>query len=690
MGTELYPTTHLAGRTNSPNFPLSNAFQPSYGGGLSDAFITKFNPSGPPIAYSTYLGGSGAEVVNDIAVDANGSLHMAGTTSSLNFPTVNAYQPANAGLNDAFMTKLNAAGTSAIYSTYLGGSNNDEGHSVAVDPSGKAYIVGWTQSTNFPTSNAIQFFLRGDKDAFASKFNDNGASLLYSTYLGGSAEDQGLGVAVATVEPGIAFVTGYTQSTDFPTAAPYQPNNAGNNDAFVSKINDQCGPSASYIISQSNGAAIVPGTTNIGSHCDDCVRGVTLPFPFQLYGQGYTNISVSSNGNLQFISGSTEPWGQCTPYYPLRISIMPHWTNLRTDCANCGVFTSISGNAPNRIFNIEWRAGLVSGGGPVNFEVRLYEAESRFDFIYGIVTNSGSTAVVGVQRLFGGIYYGQHTEYSCYQPVLNPGLQVTFTQPSCNAGTPTVVPTNTATTTSTSTLAPTRTVHTVVPTNTPMITAISTPTAAATSCPITFTDVPNTHTFYANVRCLACRGIISGYADGTFKPDNLVTRGQLAKIVSNAANFTESPGAQIFQDVAPDHPFYEWINRLTNRGYMSGYTCGSPGEPCVNNRPYFRPFANATRGQTSKIVANAAMIETNIPPTQQSFEDVPPTQTFWLWIERLAARGVMGGYQCGGPGEPCILPANRAYFRPNNNVTRGQSAKIVSNTFFPDCRALQR
>lgn len=104
----------------------------------------------------------------------------------------------------------------------------------------------------------------------------------------------------------------------------------------------------------------------------------------------------------------------------------------------------------------------------------------------------------------------------------------------------------------------------------------------------------------------------------------------------------------------------------------------------MNNRPYFRPFANATRAQTAKIVSNAAMIETNISPEAQTFEDVPSSHPFWIWIERLAARGVMGGYNCGGPGEPCS-PQRRAYFRPYNDVTRGQSAKIVANTFLPDC-----
>jgi photosystem II stability/assembly factor-like uncharacterized protein len=247
-------------------------------------------------------------------------------------------------------------------------------------------------------------------------------------------------------------------------------------------------------------------------------------------------------------------------------------------------------------------------------------------------------------------------------------------------------------TTPTPTLVPTFTpapTFTSVPTSTATRTPIpltSTPiagTATPTPCAITFTDVPASHTFYASVHCLACRGIISGYADGTFKPDNLVTRGQLAKIVSNAAGFIEDPGAQIFQDVPAGHAFYEWVNRLTNRGYMSGYTCGSPGEPCIDNRPYFRPFANATRAQTSKIVSNAARY--NDPPVGQTFEDVPTTHPFYVEIQRLASRGIMGGYNCGADGEPCVPPGNRAYFRPYNNVTRGQSAKIVANTFYPDC-----
>jgi hypothetical protein len=199
-----------------------------------------------------------------------------------------------------------------------------------------------------------------------------------------------------------------------------------------------------------------------------------------------------------------------------------------------------------------------------------------------------------------------------------------------------------------------------------------------------FTDVPVDHPFYTWIKCLACRGIISGYADGTFRPGNDITRGQISKIVSNSAGFSEDPGPVVYEDVDSTNPFYVWINRLSNRGFMGGYPCGGEGEPCnpPDNRPYFRPFSNATRGQLAKIVSNAA--EVGGTPTGLFYTDVPEGNPFYTWIMRLTNLGVMSGYPCGGVGEPCD-DANRPYFRPFTNVTRGQASKIVANTFLPGC-----
>jgi len=212
--------------------------------------------------------------------------------------------------------------------------------------------------------------------------------------------------------------------------------------------------------------------------------------------------------------------------------------------------------------------------------------------------------------------------------------------------------------------------------------------ATPTTCAISFSDVPSGSTFYPYIRCLACRGIVAGYPDGTFRPNNNVTRGQISKMVSNAAGFVDAipSDRQTYQDVPHFNPFWLWIERLTQHGVMSGYGCGGAGEPCVppHNRPYFRWAANATRAQLSKIDSNAAGYGES--HSEQTFEDVPLSHPFYIWVQRLASRGIIGGYQCGSPGEPCIPPQDRPYFRPYNSVTRGQAAKIVSITFFPDCQ----
>jgi len=203
-----------------------------------------------------------------------------------------------------------------------------------------------------------------------------------------------------------------------------------------------------------------------------------------------------------------------------------------------------------------------------------------------------------------------------------------------------------------------------------------------------FRDVPLSSPFYQYVQCLACRnsGIISGYADGTFRPNADVTRGQIAKIVSNAAGFNEDAGEQIYEDVPSPNTFYVWINRLSRRGYMSGYLCGTvPEEPCgLDNKPYFRSGSTATRGQIAKIVSNAAGYGDT--PPDQLFTDIAPDHPFYIWIQRLASPGFISGYACGGPGEPCD-DQSRPYFRAYNNVTRGQTSKIVANTFFPECQS---
>src|SRR5438093_740242 len=180
---------YVTGFTNSTNFPTtSGTFEPAFGGGCCDGFVTKLNPTGSGLVYSTYLGGSAYDEGGRITVDVAGNAYVAGRTTSTNFPTTpGAFQASLTGGFDAFVTKLNPLGSGLVYSTYLGGSGSEFGFGSAVDAAGNAYVTGFTESTNFPTtSGAFQTtFGGGSGDAFITKLNPLGSGLVYSTYLGG-------------------------------------------------------------------------------------------------------------------------------------------------------------------------------------------------------------------------------------------------------------------------------------------------------------------------------------------------------------------------------------------------------------------------------------------------------------------------------------------------------------------------
>src|SRR4029077_16244938 len=254
-------SAYVTGYTESINFPTMNPLQGG-NGGLGDAFVSKLNPTGSALVYSTYLGGSGSDGGFGIAVDNSGSAYVAGSTASADFPTMNSLQPANAGGGDGFASKLNPAGSALVYSAYLGGSGRDYGSSIAADSAGSAYVTGLTGSANFPTKNPLQATNAGGDpgcacNSFVSKINSIGA-LVYSTYLGGSGTDYGSGIAVDSA--GNAYVTGSTDSINFPTQSPLQASNGGGYDAFVFKLN----PSGSALVY----------STYLGGHKDDYGNGI--------------------------------------------------------------------------------------------------------------------------------------------------------------------------------------------------------------------------------------------------------------------------------------------------------------------------------------------------------------------------------------------------------------------------------
>ena len=308
---------YVAGGTASTDFPTRNPLQGSNAGGDYDMIVTKLT-SGGGIAYTTYLGGTAHDLAACIAVDGSGNAYVGGRTSSGNFPTLNAMQARKSVGFDAAVVKLTSSGALA-YSTFLGGDADDFCLDITIDPSSNFYVTGHTTSTTFPLLNAIQTTKGTINDAFITKFNSNG-TLAYSTYLGATTGDYGSGIAVDN--NGNTYVVGYTNATDFPTLNPIQATHSGGgNDMFVAKLTSSGALSYSTYIGGSgsdNGVDIAVdgnGTTYITGHTN------STNFPMLNASQssnagGYDVIvlKLTSTGALTwstYLGGGNTDYGDC-------------------------------------------------------------------------------------------------------------------------------------------------------------------------------------------------------------------------------------------------------------------------------------------------------------------------------------------------------------------------------------------
>ncbi len=286
---------YITGATTSSNYPTTaGAYQTSFSGIVwSHIFVTKINPAGNTLVYSTFVTGSdGMEQGSSIAVDRDGNATVVGNAGSSDFPTANAYQSSRQGMQDAVIVKLNASGSSLIYSSYLGGTATQSAYAVTVDSASEAVIVGQTYSSNFPTLNAYQSSLSGSNDIFVSRFSPSG-TLKASTYFGGSGNDSGLGLAADAFDN--VYLTGYTQSTDFPTVNPYQASNAGGKDAVVVKW--------------SSTSATPVYSTYLGGSVDDTGRSIIVDSQGRAIVTGETNRDIVWNNNTFPQVGANQSFG---------------------------------------------------------------------------------------------------------------------------------------------------------------------------------------------------------------------------------------------------------------------------------------------------------------------------------------------------------------------------------------------
>src|SRR5262249_52103590 len=307
IAVDSFGSAYVAGVSDYPDFPTTpGAFQTTFHGNRSP-FVTKLNAAGSGLAYSTFLGGNpnggcNGDTANGIAVDSSGSAYVTGFTGWTGYPTTpGAFQTTLIGGN-AFVTKLTAAGSGLVSSTFLGGTAGfgDVGQSIAVDSGGSAYVTGLTSATTFPTTpGAFQrTYGGGNDDAFVTKLSPDGSALVYSTYLGGNGIDQAFGIVVDSF--GIAYVTGLTQSTKFPTSAGALQTTltapSGSNNAFMSKLRaDGSGLLYSTYLAGSSGEQ---GTgIAVDSNGSAYVTGVTTSTNFPTTAGAFQTTLHTTNGN---------------------------------------------------------------------------------------------------------------------------------------------------------------------------------------------------------------------------------------------------------------------------------------------------------------------------------------------------------------------------------------------------------
>jgi hypothetical protein len=651
LGVDAAGNVYVAGQTASTDFPLVDQLYTDSAD--NDAFVTKINAAGTAVVYSTYLGGNGSDWAEDLAVDPAGNAYTTGRTGSADFPTTaNAVQATSGGSTDAFMSKLAPDGATLLYSTFLGGVDVETGRSIAVDASGMAYVSGTTSGANFPVKNAYQATFGGEMDFFVAKLNTQAsgdASKLYATYLGGSgleyARNFEAGGRIAIDAAGNLYLADETYSANYPTspgALQSAYSAGGNADTVITKLNSAGALVASTYLGRAGGS--------------EHGRGVAVDGAGNIYVTGYgaadsfpttAGAYKACGGGNDFFVAKLNPtlsdivWATCVAYgSPYRLVV---------DSANNVYAAGVTRSTTFPLVNA------------------IQTAFQGFEDAFVVKLNPAGTAILFSTYLGGHESpSGQNAHSAAYDLALDaanpPNIYVTGS-------------------TDTSDFPVAQPFQPYAGGRDAFVVKIDQSTAGPPPCTLEFTDVPNGSTFYPYIRCLACRNIVGGYdnGDGTlsFRPGNNVTRGQVAKFVANAAGYTDDIPAtrQSFTDVPATSPFWLFIERAYAHGVISGYDNG-------DGTFSFRPNANVTRGQMSKFVANAANYTEDIPATQQTFQDVPHSNPFWLFTERAYAHGVISGYNCGATGEPC--PG--LYFRPNANVTRGQTSKFISNAFFPNCQ----
>lgn len=379
----------VIGQTCSALFPTTyGAFDTTHNGG-QDVFVAKLNPSGSLLKYATLLGGSDDEYGHGIALDSAGKVHITGHTKSTDFPTTSgAFQRALSGSEDVFVAKLGLSGSALEYATLLGGSLPDMGYGIALNSRGEAYVSGYTQSADFPTTPAAYDATHnGKEDIFVAKLNATGTDLLYASFLGGSDDDYSRDIALDLV--GNAHIVGHTRSADFPTTAgAFDTTHAGLEDAVVAKLSPM-------------GNTLVYATF-LGGSSYERGYGIAVDSTDNAYATGYTKsadfptttgaIDSTYNGSWDVFAVKLNPKGNALIYATL----------LGGSIYEKGFDIALGSGGKAFITGYTWSANFPTTAGALD------RTHNGGEDIYVAILNSTGTALLYATFLGGGVYDASH------------------------------------------------------------------------------------------------------------------------------------------------------------------------------------------------------------------------------------------------------------------------------------------
>jgi uncharacterized repeat protein (TIGR01451 family) len=621
--------------------------------GSADAFVTKLNAAGAALGYSTYLGGSGFDQGYSVAIDASGNAYVTGTTSSQNFPTTRGGFDVFGGYNnDAFVTKLNPMGSALVYSMYLGGNDYDYGYGIAVDSAGSAYVVGITQSQKFPTtagsfqSVEVQY----NADAFISKVAvlpslTANLAVTITPSAGPFTAGSYVNYSITVTNNGPERASSILVSDDLPSSLSFSScssssiycTHAGNSVTFSISSLDP-GASLNMQISANVGcsipsSAMIENTVTVDSSATD---------PDLSDDSAIAAISATNTATTT-ISPTSQlfPIGGGTGYVTVDRGANCSWTSM----SNASWITIT--NSSNY------------GYGYVNYNVAANPGAPRM----GTMTLAGQTFTVNQA---GTCTYSLDRTSQSFPGNGGSGtVNVTPSDPACVWFASTS--SSFISITSGSNGTGNGTVQYSVGFNGGSTIRNDTITIAGQTFRvyqgINFADVPSNDAFYTVIGKLSARGITLGCGGGNYCYNQAVTREQMAAFILRAkGEFTPpTPGSQRFQDVPPSNPFYNFIDRLA----VLQITVG-----CQSGPPMYCPSDSVRREQMAAFILRG-LGEFNPPaPSMQRFDDVPTSNVFYNFIDRLAALQITSGCQASPP-----------LYCPTTLVTRAQMAAFLVRAF---------